>query len=50
MAAAVSSETNQLIAEQANAARRAKIAVAAMPYVEVVLQVGVRLLLTKGRL
>jgi hypothetical protein len=49
-ATAVAAEANQLIAEQANAARRAKLAVAAMPYVEVVLQVGVRLLLAKGRI
>lgn len=49
-ATAVAAEANQLIAEQANAARRAKLAVAAMPYVEVVLQVGIRLLINKGRI
>ena len=49
-ATAVAAETNQLIKEQANSARRAKLAVAAMPYVEVVLQVGIRLLLNKGRI
>lgn len=49
-AAAVTAETNQLIAEQTNADRRAKLAIAAMPYVELVLQVGMRMLATKGRL
>ncbi|AVL98195.1 MULTISPECIES: hypothetical protein [Microbacterium] len=49
-AKAVADETNQLVAEQSNATRGAKVAIAAMPYVEVVLQVGIRLLITKGRL
>jgi hypothetical protein len=49
-ATAVRAETNQLIAEQANADRGAKLAIAAMPYVEVVLQVGVRLLINRGRI
>ena len=49
-AKAVAAETNQLIAEQANADRLGKLAIAAMPYVEVVLQVGIRLLITKGRI
>ncbi|GAA3610120.1 hypothetical protein GCM10022266_24320 [Agrococcus terreus] len=49
-AKAVAEETNQLIAEQSNAARGAKLAIAAMPYVEVVLQVGIRLLISRGRL
>lgn len=50
LAVAVQDEANRLVREQANAARRAKLASAAMPYVDVVLQVGVRLLITKGRL
>lgn len=49
-AKAVAEETNQLIAEQSNATRGAKMAIAAMPYVEVVLQVGIRLLISRGRL
>lgn len=49
-ATAVRAETNQLIAEQSNATRGAKLAIAAMPYVEVVLQVGIRLLVSRGRL
>lgn len=49
-AKAVAEETNQLIAEQSNATRGAKLAIAAMSYVEVVLQVGIRLLITKGRI
>ena len=49
-ATAVRSETNELIAEQANADRGAKLAIAAMPYVEVVLQVGIRLLTTRGKI
>jgi hypothetical protein len=47
---AVRAETNQLIAEQSNADRGTKLAIAAMPYVEVVLQVGIRLLITRGRI
>lgn len=39
-ATAVTAETIQLSAEQANADRRTKLAIAAMPYVEVVLQVA----------
>lgn len=49
-AKAVAEETNHLIAEQSNATRGAKLAIAAMPYVEVVLHVGVRLLVSRGRL
>lgn len=49
-AKAVAEETNQLIAEQSNAARGAKLAIAAMPYVKIVLQVGIRLLISRGRL
>lgn len=49
-AKAVAEETNQLIAQEANADRGAKLAIAAMPYVEVVLQVGIRLLINKGRI
>jgi hypothetical protein len=49
-AKAVAEKTNQLIAEQSNAARGAKLAIASMPYVEVVLQVGIRLMISKGRL
>jgi hypothetical protein len=50
IAVAVDSETKQLIAQQANAARLSKVAVAAMPYIDTVVQVGVRLLLTRGKL
>ena len=49
-AMAVRAETNELIAEQANADRGAKLAIAAMPYVEVVLQVGIRLLINRGKM
>jgi hypothetical protein len=45
----VAQETNQLIAEQSNADRGAKMAIAAMPYVGVVLQVGIRLLINRDR-
>jgi len=49
-AIAVAAESNRLIRDQANAARRAKLAVAAMPYVEEVLKVGIQLLVTRGRI
>lgn len=49
-AKAVAEETNQLIAEQSNATRGTKLAIAAMPYVQVVLQVGIRHLISRGRL
>jgi len=47
---AVRAETNHMIAEQSNTDRGTKLAIAAMPYVQVVLQVGIRLLITKGRI
>lgn len=49
-AKAIAEETNQLIAEQSNADRGAKLVIAAMPYVDVVLQVGIRLLINRGRI
>jgi hypothetical protein len=49
-ARAIRVETNQLIAEQSDSDRGAKLAIAAMPYVELVLQVGIRLLITRGRI
>lgn len=49
-ATAVNTQANQLIAEQANADRLTKLAVAAMPYVAVVLREGIRLLIYKGRI
>ena len=50
LAMAVDYKTKELTAQQANAARFTKIAVAAMPYIETVVQVGVRILITRGRL
>lgn len=48
-AAAVTADANRLIADQTTAARYSKLTVAAMPYIEVVLQAGIRLLISKGR-
>lgn len=50
LAMAVNSETKDLIAQQANAARRTKVAETAMPYIEMVVQIGVRILITRGRI
>jgi hypothetical protein len=48
-AAAVTADTNRLIADQTTAARYSKLTIAAMPYIEVVLQAGIRLVISKGR-
>lgn len=50
LALTVDSETKDLIVQQANATRFTKMAVAAMPYIETVVQVGVRILITRGRI
>lgn len=49
-AVAVGSEANQLIAQQADATRLTKLAVAAMPYIETVINVGVRILISRSRI
>lgn len=50
LAAAKDTENKQFLAQQANADRLTKAAVAAMPYIETVLQIGVRILISRSRI
>ncbi|WFR68016.1 hypothetical protein P9139_06600 [Curtobacterium flaccumfaciens] len=43
-------QTNKLVAQEAKSSRGLKLVVEAMPYVDVVVQAGIRILLSKGRI
>ena len=49
-AVAKDTENKGFLTKQASADRLAKAAVAAMPYIETVLQIGVRILISRGRI
>ncbi|GAB3137620.1 hypothetical protein [Marisediminicola antarctica] len=49
MVVAKDTENKQFLAQQASADRQTKTMAAAMPYIETVLQIGVRIIISRGR-